>query len=446
VGISSHQDVPLNNSKALSQSKHTGTQSKRRHEMDLMGMLIVGGLVLFHSAQIFAGPDYFVKNTHQGMVAETVASFFIAFASMWGMPLMMLIAGTAIWYSLRKRTVSQFLLNRVHRLLIPFITGMVIVFPPVTWFSLKFHQPSYSETYWQFLGRYFDVRFSLSAFPEFIVGASPDGLWRTGHLWFVIYLFVYTLLLLPLFWYLRQPTGQRLVARGVDFLTRPWAIFLLALPLGLIEAFLLTETAGNWNRYVWPFFIVYGFLLASDRRFERALQCHRKSALLLGIVAFFIYFMGIGYLFQLETDPWTSYSAVGLLARFFKGLGSWYWVVAIMGIAGYMSQRGERQDQLVPAPNGDPDSRLLKPSPGPAWMDGLAIYVKEAQLPYYVLHLTPMIIIAFFVVQWQVNALVKYGVIVLGTLVAILMVYDLAIRRTWPTRFLFGLRPRITRS
>ena len=234
----------------MAQAKQTGAQPKRRREMDLMGMLIVAGLVFFHSAQIFGSPDHYVKNTQQGMAAESVANLILAFASMWGMPLMMFIAGTAIWYSLRKRTAGQFVLNRVRRLLIPFVTGMVLVFPPVLWFALKFHHPSYSQNYWQFLGRYFNVRFSLSAFPGFLVGVPPDRLWKTGHLWFLIYLFVYTLLLLPLFWYLRQPSGQRLAARCVGFLTRPWAIFLLALPLGLIEAFLLTETDGVWNRFV----------------------------------------------------------------------------------------------------------------------------------------------------------------------------------------------------
>jgi glucan biosynthesis protein C len=204
----------------MAQGRQTGAQPKRRREMDLMGMLIVAGLVFFHSAQIFGGPDHYVKNTQQGTAAETVANLFLVYGSMWGMPLMMLIAGTAIWYSLRKRTAGQFLLNRVQRLLVSFVTGMVLVFPPVVWFAPKFHQPLYSENYWQFLGRWFDVRFSLSAFPGFLVGAPPDRLWKHGHLWFLIYLFVYTLLRLPLFWYLRQPPGQRLVARFVGFLTR----------------------------------------------------------------------------------------------------------------------------------------------------------------------------------------------------------------------------------
>ena len=144
---------------------------------------------------------------------------------------------------------------------------------------------------------------------------------------------------------------------------------------------------------------------------------------------------------MLEVDDWTNYSAVGLLARFFKGLGSWFWVVAIVGIAGHMSQRGARQDQAALAPSGNPGPPPLEAPRGPTWMDRLADYAKEAQLPFYVLHQLPIVLIGYFVVQWQVNAFVKYVVIVLGALVTTLVLYDIAVRRTWPTRFLFGMKP-----
>ena len=79
-------------------------------------------------------------------------------------------------------------------------------------------------------------------------------------------------------------------------------------------------------------------------------------------------------------------------------------------------------------------------------MDRVSAYAGEAQLPFYVLHMTPIVIIGFYVVQWEVNALVKYLVIVLATLGVTLLLYDIAVRRTWLTRFLFGMKPRVARS
>ena len=59
--------------------------------MDLMGMVIVAGLVFFHSAQIFSGGEFHVENTQQGTAAGMAANLLLAFASMWGMPLMMFV-------------------------------------------------------------------------------------------------------------------------------------------------------------------------------------------------------------------------------------------------------------------------------------------------------------------------------------------------------------------
>jgi hypothetical protein len=410
-------------------------------ETYLMGMLIVLGLVFFHSTQIFNGSGFFVENTQQSDLTVLVANLFLAYANMWGMPLMMLIAGSAIWYSLRKRTLGQFLLNRLQRLVIPFITGMLLILPPQVWISQKFHLPAYDESYWQFLVGFFDIRFSLGAFPAFIVGAPTNTLWTTSYLWFLNFLFIYTLIMLPIFWNLRQESSQHLVSGFVGFLSRSWAIYLLALPLGLIEAFLMTDPIGVWNRFVWPFFLLYGFVLACDKQFGHVIQRYRRSALLLGITAFLLYFASTGYLLTVaESHPYTDYSPVGLLGRFFKGLGSWFWIIAIMGFSRQFSQRRTHQDQVSALPSENSGSDVVEAEP--SWRDKLADYSREAQLPFYVLHQLPIIVIGFYVVGWPINAFFKYIVIVLGAILMTLLIYDIAVRRTPPTRFLFGLKPR----
>ena len=69
----------------IDQQSHQGT----RRETYLMGMLIVVGLVFFHSAQIFSGSDFYVVNTQQSELTTLAANLFLGFANMWGMPLMM---------------------------------------------------------------------------------------------------------------------------------------------------------------------------------------------------------------------------------------------------------------------------------------------------------------------------------------------------------------------
>jgi glucan biosynthesis protein C len=75
-------------------------------------------------------------------------------------------------------------------------------------------------------------------------------------------------------------------------------------------------------------------------------------------------------------------------------------------------------------------------------MDRVGEYAREAQLPFYVLHYAPVVVIGHYVVQWPTGALVKYLVIALSSLVATLVLYDIGVRRTRVTRFLFGMRHR----
>jgi hypothetical protein len=45
------------------------------------------------------------------------------------------------------------------------------------------------------------------------------------------------------------------------------------------------------------------------------------------------------------------------------------------------------------------------------------------------------------VVEWPISATLKYLTICLISLVVIFAIYDVAVRRTKPTRFLFGMKP-----
>ena len=75
-------------------------------------------------------------------------------------------------------------------------------------------------------------------------------------------------------------------------------------------------------------------------------------------------------------------------------------------------------------------------------MDQVLEYAQEARLPFYVLHQTVIVIIGFYVVQWDLPALVKYVLISLATLLVTVLIYDIVIRRTQVTRFLFGMKAK----
>jgi hypothetical protein len=61
-------------------------------------------------------------------------------------------------------------------------------------------------------------------------------------------------------------------------------------------------------------------------------------------------------------------------------------------------------------------------------------------LPWYVLHQPVVVAVAYQVVRWDAPLPVKYLVLATASLVLTVAVYDLLVRRTPVTRFLFGMR------
>lgn len=396
----------------------------RRRDLDVVRELVVGSLIFFHTARIFDDIEFYVKNDTQ----DPVLSYLVILVALWGMPLIFTIAGFAIWHSLQKRSAAEFARERCQRLCVPFIVVMVLLVPPQTYFHLA-GDPAYQESYLDFLPRFFDVSFSIQ-FPEFLTASRETGLFQTSHLWFLFDLILFSFLLLPGFLYLRQPAGRKLVGRFVGFSSGPLTIFLLALPVAMIEAAFGTDMSGGWNQLAYVFFILYGFMLAADRRFGDALSKYRKRGLVMavagtagGLAAYAVVFA------PGQVDPLQSYDFGSILLRFVKGIVGWCWLVAILGSIEHAAKRRRAGNTAVERPVGQ------------RWLDRIERYANEAVLPFYLLHQTVIVAFGFYVVRLDIGAPVKFLIISLASLLTTLLCYEFLIRRIRPVRFLFGMRP-----
>ncbi len=71
-------------------------------------------------------------------------------------------------------------------------------------------------------------------------------------------------------------------------------------------------------------------------------------------------------------------------------------------------------------------------------------YGNEAVLPFYILHQTIILCVGWVVIGWNIGILPKYVIIVVASFGLIMVVYEGAVRRFNPIRFLFGMRPKKT--
>jgi glucans biosynthesis protein C len=440
VAVSFSQIPRFISSRPMIDDAHTTTRPERRHDVDLMRALLVLGLILFHTARIFDLLPFYVKNDEKSLTLMTL----VGFVSQWGMPLFFVIAGIAAWHSLAKRTPAEFARDRFKRLIVPLVFGICVLVPPQHYYNLRTN-PEYHDSYWQFYPSFFRVVLKFD-FPDFIRADPAVGIFGPAHLWFLYYLFAFSMVSLPLFIYLRGDAGLRLVSRLAAFCQKPGAIFLMALPVILIETLYLTEETTGWNRYAYIPFLLCGYLFAADDRFERSLCRHRNVGLVAGTLTVIGFFAVSVVTYQAGRDPSRGYAWDGILWRLLKSCSSFLWIVAILGFAHRYKHRQTADEQndsstAVSSKDGDWQSvqhwnrhRSFEPA------DKVRQYVNEAVMPFYIIHQTVIVVIGFYAVKWKTGVAMKYLLISTATFVVTLFLFEL-IRRTNPTRFLFGMKP-----
>jgi glucan biosynthesis protein C len=364
----------------------------RRYDLDWLRMAAVLMLVPYHSSRIFdVWEGFYVKNA-QTSVAMTVIR---AFLDPWGMPLLFVIAGAATWLSLRRRTGPQYLRERILRLPVPLLFGLVMIVPPqayVAWLG-----GGHTGSYWEFFRQYWVIS------AEDLTGFT--GGFTFGHLWFILFLFVFSLVALPLFLYLKGPSGGRAVGWLAGLCLRRGVLFLWVTPLWFSEAL---PSLGGVNPFAYFLLFVAGFVLFADPRFQVALGRSWRTALGLGTIT-----MGaiIGVRFSgLQFVEYSWQSALYDLLRHFT---TWAWVIGVLGLG----------------------RRYLNRT------NGSLPYLTAAAYPFYVLHQTVIVLIGFFVVRWSIGIFPKFLVVAIAATGVTLGLYEL-VRRWKVTRFLFGTKPQ----
>ncbi|WP_406491201.1 acyltransferase [Streptomyces sp. NBC_01604] len=378
---------------------------RRRVELDLLRALVVLGLVFFHAALVFSpDDDFYVKNRETTDVVTVAAGL----AVVWAMPLLFLVAGLGARHSLRRRGPGGFARERLLRLGVPLVFATLVLCPLPQWLRLRAADPGYDESYWEFWPRFLTVHPDPGDFPFVLEGDH----FETGHLWFVVLLLAFSLLLAPVV----GPLESAARRSGDAVERRPVLLLLPVLPLALINSLLgMEEGFAGWNRWAYLLFFLFGYALADDERIRAAM---RRLAVPVGVLGI-VLFLGTAPGFLSEDDPFTAWNAVALSTRALFGAAGWCWVVAILGLLDRPREGRSRE--------AGPPSRVLP-------------YLAVAALPLYVLHQPVVVAFAYGVVSWSAPIAVKYAVIVACSLAVILLVYECLVRRTRVTRFLFGMR------
>lgn len=368
---------------------------QRLHYIDWLRVLAVLLLFPFHTGRVFnANEAFYVK----GSTVSSAVSDVLGFIGVWHMPLLFLLAGCSTYLALARRTRGEYAVERVTRLLVPFVFGVLVLIPPQTWFGSRFNT-GYRGSYLDYLTGGDFLKFEWG-------GDDYFGGFGTGHLWFILFLFIIALVALPL-WGGRHREHSRLetVSR---FLAHPWGWPVAGLAILIGEA--LPEIGGK-NIFFYFVFFVLGYVAMCSAQFMEAAERYRWVALALG---------SGGAVWWIASATWRDGLADPSVELFFVVLAgmmaAWLMLVGLLGA-------GRRW--------------LNRTSPQLA-------YLAESSYPVYIIHQTAIVILAFYVVGLDIPWGAQWALLLGASVAATFAGYEVVRRTDW-LRFLFGMRTRASR-
>jgi hypothetical protein len=351
----------------------------RRYDLDALRVGAFLLLLLYHLGMFYVSWDWHVKSNHILPALEP----WMGVLNPWRLSLLFVISGAATRFMSEKGTTRELAGQRSQRLLIPLAFGMILIVAPQSWAQVV-EQNGYTGSFLDFWPRYltFDSSFGI-ILPTY------------NHLWFVVYLWVYTMLALAL-----RPFWAAMDRAVAWVLKGPALIVLPALVFGLYRATAERawgEThivfADGYGHLQYGTAFLIGLLMArSDAAWEFLVR--RRLAILAAVgatLALGLYLRPYEYI---EGSGW-----LGVAGAFVREAYAWTTICALFGYARQYIRSG---------------------SP-------LLTTLTEAVFPFYIIHQTAIVLAGHFLKPLGLPVLAEAGTILAIEVAACLATYGLAL-------------------
>ena len=384
-----------------------GTANGRRADLDWIRVGAFALLVLYHVGMFYVTWDWHVKSPRASRALEPL----MLATNPWRLLLLFVVSGAATRFLADRLAPGPLARSRARRLGLPILLSMLVIVPPQTWFEIHAKlgsDLSVADFWWRY------VTGSGHWCPP--SGCIVTPTWN--HMWFVVYLLVYTLLAALL---LRARPGlaaaltRRLDALpGWAFLVLPAAVLAL-LRVTLAPRFGITHALVDdvyAHAMYGPAFLLGVGLARADRLRERTIHL-RWVAAAVWVVACLAY----GINAHLHPGGAGASEALKTAMRVVYGVEQWTAVVAVLGFAArHLTRRGP-------------------------WLATLT----EAVFPVYIVHQTITIAFAVRLAPLGLPVGLEAALLVAATFGGGWATY-LAVRRIGPLRPWFGLRRQAAAS
>ncbi len=366
----------------------------RRLDLDWLRIAAFGLLIFYHVGMFYVTWGFHVKSSH----ASTAPEPFMLLLNPWRLTLLFIISGCATRFMLDKMKTGAFIRSRTTRLMIPLLFGVFVIVPPQTYFEIV-EKLGYSGTFGEFYGRY----------------ATASGGWGIitptyNHLWFVLYLFIYTLIVAgvgPLL--KRMPRHLAGLATGLPVILIPF-LLLFACRAFLEPVFEETHAlVDDW--YAHPVYFsafLFGYAIAKHEAFFEFCQRIRWPMLVAAALAW-------ATLVTVRYGGFITIEPEGMIAALagpaLRELQAWTMILALFGFA----RRHLRRDNAARR------------------------YLTDAIFPFYIIHQTTIVVAGHYLNKVGLPVWIEAPTLVVITAASCGIGYEI-VRRIGVLRPLFGLK------
>jgi glucan biosynthesis protein C len=349
-------------------------KTERRHDIDWLRVIAIGLLLIYHIAIVFQPWALFIAFIKSNDSLEALWTP-MTMLNVWRIPLLFYVSGMGLFFAMRKRNWKQLIIERTKRILLPLAFGVLAIAPLHMFIFQKFYN------------------LPLGYYPH------------QGHLWFLGNIFVYVILLSPLFYFLKKNENGKIKKTLSKIMSNPSIPLLISL-FFIIEVMLVKPQqfalyAQTWHGFFNGFLaFLLGFILVySGKSFLETVLKWRGLYIGIAIIMYSIRLVVFGteapgYLMAIESN---------------------FWIFGIFGFA---------------------YKYLNKPST-------TLNYLSQAAYPIYIIHMFVLYAGAMFIVPLEIPVMLKFLSIVAFTGLVCYLIYEFLIRRSGFLKPLFGLNWKI---